>query len=113
MNSPDGESGTLDEVENNFKEFLTKVKDCLSGRSKQVKSFVDGPGDIAGDESSDEARCLEIVRRVLDEETVLEMVSTFLMFNNDHKVPATAKIEFHACHFDPESGRFLVSGSSI
>ena len=57
-----------------------------------------------GAEDDDESRCMEIVRRVVDEETALEMVSAFLMITQDHRVPPTASIHFHSCYFDPISG---------
>ena len=59
---------------------------------------------LVNNKAQDETRCFEIVRRVLDEETVLEMVSTFLMLTQEHRVPSTARIDFHSCNFDPISG---------
>ena len=47
---------------------------------------------------------MEIVRRVMDEETVLEMVTTFLMMTREERVPPEARIEFHSSTFDPTSG---------
>ena len=59
------------------------------------------------DEGDDEGRCFEIVRRVVDEETVLEMVSMFLLITQDHRVPPTASIHFLSCYFDPVSGKIF------
>ena len=60
--------------------------------------------------AEDEGRCFEIVRRVVDEETALEMVAAFLLITQDHRVPPTASIHFHSCYFDPASGEiFLIN----
>ena len=52
----------------------------------------------------DEVKCLRVVRSVLDEETVLEMVITFLQMTHDNSIPQTASIVFSSCYFDKESG---------
>ncbi len=52
----------------------------------------------------DEVKCLRVVRSVLDEETVLEMVITFLQMTHDNSIPQTASIIFSSCYFDKESG---------
>ena len=62
------------------------------------------PEENVSPETDDEDRCLEIVRRVVDEETALEMVAAFLLITQDHRVPPTASIHFHSCYFDHTSG---------
>ena len=54
---------------------------------------------------SNEEKCLMIVRRVLDEGTVLDMVLTFLQLTHEQSVPPSASITFHSCHFDIDSGK--------
>ena len=62
--------------------------------------------DEANDvEVSNEEKCLMIVRRVLDEGTVLDMVLTFLQLTHEQSVPPSASITFHSCHFDIDSGK--------
>ena len=104
--------------ESDFKKFLNKVENCLSGRSRATgltqkskiginmvsDEYDQHFGRLVNNKSQDETRCFEIVRRVLDEETVLEMVSSFLMLTQEHRVPSTARIDFHSCNFDPISG---------
>ena len=55
----------------------------------------------------DEVKCLRVVRSVLDEETVLEMVVTFLQMTHDNSIPQTASIIFSSCYFDKESGYII------
>ena len=68
------------------------------------RSFSDEEEEIDED---DEEKCLRVVRSVLDEETILEMVITFLQMTHDNSIPQTASIVFSSCYFDKESGYVL------
>lgn len=59
----------------------------------------------------EETKCLRVVRRVLDEETVLGMVIAFLQLTHDDSIPQSASIAFTSCFFDKESG--IVQGRYI
>ena len=63
--------------EEGFQEWLRKVAECLQGRNKGCQENIE---DVAGEQLSEEERCMRIARSVLDEETVLDMVKTFLKF---------------------------------
>lgn len=67
----------------------------------QVKRYFSDDEEMFED---DEVKCLRVVRSVLDEETVLEMVITFLQMTHDNSIPQTASIVFSSCYFDKESG---------
>ena len=69
------------------------------------RSFSDDEEEIDED---DEEKCLRVVRSVLDEETILEMVITFLQMTHDNSIPQTASIVFSSCYFDKESGYVLL-----
>ena len=56
--------------------------------------------------AGEEERCLAIVRRVLDEETVLGMVETFLSFTTEQEMPGHARCSFHSAYLDQESGQY-------
>ena len=70
------------------------------------RSFSEEEEEIDED---DEEKCLRVVRSVLDEETILEMVITFLQMTHDNSIPQTASIVFSSCYFDKESGYVLSS----
>ena len=66
--------------------------------------------------AGEEERCLAIVRRVLDEETVLGMVETFLSFTSEQEMPGHARCSFHSAYLDKESGQsrhYLLIGPNI
>ena len=63
--------------------------------------------DEDDEEVNKEEKCLMIVRRVLDEGTVLDMVITFLQLTHDQSVPQTADLTFHSCQFDTDSGTIV------
>merc|ERR1711879_574209 len=100
------ESCELEEEVEYFRKFLNKVQDCLAGRSKQTDNSEEHQVNFESGTTGadDEGRCFEIVRRVVDEETALEMVAAFLLITQDHRVPPTASIHFHSCYFDSSSG---------
>lgn len=83
-----------------FIAYLKKVENCLHGRSR-----ID-TDTIEDEENNDK---MKVVRRVLDEKTVLEMVSTFLKVSQeDDSVPKSAKVTFDSCHFDEVSGLYVL-----
>ena len=55
--------------DNSFKEWLKRVENCLKGRKKEEPDI---------DNLTEEEKCMKVVRRVLDEETVLDMMKSFL-----------------------------------
>ena len=63
--------------EEGFQDWLRKVAECLQGRNKGDHDTVE---DAAGEQLTEDERCMKIARSVLDEETVLDMVKTFLKF---------------------------------
>ena len=70
--------------------------------------------ETLGDEHSDDEdqeRCMNVVKKVLDEKTVLDMVTTYLHLVHDQSVPSTAAITFHSCYFDVDLG--LVKSSLL
>ena len=66
-----------DEEEESFQDWLKKVAECLEGRKRgdPEKMEESVPESVTEDE-----RCMKVARSVLDEETVLDMVKTFLKF---------------------------------
>ena len=74
------------------------------------RSFSDDEEEIDED---DEEKCLRVVRSVLDEETILEMVITFLQMTHDNSIPQTASIVFSSCYFDKESGWKIILHAKI
>ena len=57
-----------------FPEWLKKVAGCLEGRKKGDPEKM----DVVEEKLTESERCMNIARSVLDEETVLEMINTFL-----------------------------------
>ena len=55
--------------DNSFKEWLKRVANCLKGRKKEEPDI---------DNLPEEEKCMKVVRSVLDEETVLDMMKSFL-----------------------------------
>ena len=47
---------------------------------------------------------MNVVKKVLDEKTVLDMVITYLQLVHDQSVPSNAAITFHSCYFDVDLG---------
>ena len=58
-----------------FPEWLKKVAGCLEGRKKGDPEKMD---HVVEEKLTENERCMNIARSVLDEETVLEMINTFL-----------------------------------
>ena len=54
--------------------------------------------------NDDQERCMNVVKKVLDEKTVLDMVITYLQLVHDQSVPSNAAITFHSCYFDVDLG---------
>ena len=65
-----------DEDDRNFQVWLKKVAECLQGNKKGDTERM----EVIGEALSEEERCMKIARRVLDEDTVLDMVKTYLNF---------------------------------
>ena len=55
--------------DNSFKEWLKRVANCLKGSKKEEPDI---------DNLTEEEKCMKVVRSVLDEETVLDMIKSFL-----------------------------------
>ena len=66
-----------DNDDESFQDWLRKVAECLEGRKKGDPEKMD---PIVKENLTEEERCMKVARSVLDEETVLEMVKTFLNF---------------------------------
>ena len=94
------ETAAAAEDSNEFSDYLRRVEDCLSGRSRI------NTDNIASENVNEDDKCTAIVKRVLDEEAVLEMVSTYLKLIKDCPVPEAASVTFTSCHFDEYSGLY-------
>ena len=118
----DDESSEDDE-DISFKNWLKNITECLQGfrKADPDKMQEEAEAEETGDETEEE-RCMRIVRSVLDEETALEMVKTYLQFTRvqgkvqqswfsfylqEADIPEMAQIEFHMCEFDPDLGNFI------
>ena len=67
----------VDNEEESFQDWLKKVAECLEGRKKGDPEKMDA---VVTEKLTEDERCMEIARSVLGEETVLDMVKTFLEF---------------------------------
>ena len=65
----------VDVNEESFQDWLKKVAECLEGRKKGDPEKMDA---VVTEKLTEEERCMKIARSVLDKETVLDMVKTFL-----------------------------------
>ena len=65
----------IEDNEISFVEWLKKVAGCLEGRKKGDPEKMD---DVVEEKLTERERCMNIARSVLDEETVLQMINTFL-----------------------------------
>ena len=65
-----------DEDDRNFQVWLKKVAECLQGNKKGDPEKM----EVIREDLSEEERCTKIARRVLDEDTVLDMVKTYLNY---------------------------------
>ena len=74
------EEDTDDEADESFKIWLKDVSECLQGFRKADPDKMQEAAEEELEEETDEERCMRIVRSVLDEETALEMVKTYLSF---------------------------------
>ena len=63
--------------EESFQDWLKKVAECLEGRKKGDPEKMEA---VVTEKLTEDERCMKIARSVLDEETVLDMVKTFLQF---------------------------------
>ena len=69
-----------EEDDGSFKMWLKDVSECLRGFRKFDPDQMQAAAEDDMEEETEEERCLRIVRSVLDENTVLEMVKTYLRF---------------------------------
>ena len=69
-----------DDEDETFKLWLKNVAECLWGFRKADPDKMQEAAEEEMEEESDEERCMRIVRSVLDEETALDMVKTYLCF---------------------------------
>ena len=69
-----------DDEDETFKLWLKNVAECLRGFRKADPDKMQEAAEEEMEDESDEERCMRIVRSVLDEETALEMVKTYLWF---------------------------------
>jgi hypothetical protein len=74
------EEDNKDDDDDSFKIWLKNVSECLQGFRKVDPDKMQEAAEEEMEEESDEERCMRIVRSVLDEETALEMVKTYLRF---------------------------------
>ena len=65
----------VDDEEESFQDWLKKVAECLEGRKKGDPEKMDA---VVTEKLTEDERCMKIARSVLDKETVLDMVKTFL-----------------------------------
>ena len=65
-----------EEDDRSFQAWLKKVAECLQGNKKGAPEKM----EVIKEDLSEEERCMKIARRVLDEDTVLDMVKTYLNF---------------------------------
>ena len=79
-NADDNNEDTDDEADESFKIWLKDVSECLQGFRKADPDKMQEAAEEELEEETDEERCMRIVRSVLDEETALEMVKTYLRF---------------------------------
>ena len=79
-NADDNNEDTDDEADESFKIWLKDVSECLQGFRKADPDKMQEAAEEELEEETDEERCMRIVRSVLDEETALEMVKTYLSF---------------------------------
>ena len=94
-----------DEEEESFSDWLKKVAKCLHSRpnTEYYKN------KVKREETEDEgARCMRIVRSVLDEKTVLEMTKDYLHYAKDTVIPEHTKVIFQSCELDRETGAFVL-----
>ena len=94
-----------DDEEESFSDWLKKVAKCLHSRpnTEYYKNKVER------EETEDEgARCMRIVRSVLDEKTVLEMTKDYLHYAKDTVIPDHTKVIFQSCELDRETGAFVL-----
>ena len=94
-----------EEEEESFSDWLKKVAKCLGSRPNTEKYR----NIVEKEESEDEgARCMRIVRSVLDEKTVLEMTKDYLHYAKDTAIPDHTKVIFQSCELDRDTGAFVL-----
>ena len=94
-----------DDEEESFSDWLKKVAKCLHSRPR-TEYYKD---KVEKEETEDEgARCMRIVRSVLDEKTVLEMTKDYLHYAKDTAIPEHTQVIFQSCELDKESGAFVL-----
>ena len=89
-----------------FKRWLQDVSECLQGfRKADPDKMQEAAAEEARGSETDGERCMRVVRSVLDEETALDMVKTYLAFTReDEDIPEDVQIDFKDCEFDPDEG---------
>ena len=110
--------------EEKFKNWLNQVSRCLKGRgqitaSRRKEEDSKEQKEEEKEEETEEERCMRVVRSVLDEHTVLDMVTAFLEmtkvrpdhpfslchYDQDVDVPDWAEVTFKGCKFDRITGK--------
>ena len=69
-----------EDTDDSFKMWLKDVSECLRGFRKVDPDQMQAAAEDEMEEETEGERCLRIVRSVLDENTALEMVKTYLRF---------------------------------
>ena len=69
------EEDSDDDDDTSYKEWLKKVATCLEGQKKGDPEKMD---HVVTESLTESERCMKVVRSVIDEETVLDMINTFL-----------------------------------
>ena len=75
-----GEEESDEDTDDTFKTWLKNVSECLRGFRKVDPDKMQAAAEEEMEEETEEERCLRIVRSVLDKNTALEMVKTYLRF---------------------------------
>jgi hypothetical protein len=103
----EGEDGMSEVGE--FGAWLKAVSCCLKGNPNMTaaKRRKEEGFEAAEEEEeieTEEERSMRVVKSVLDEVTVLRMVTDYLELTKDASVPEWARVTFKQCQFDPGSG---------
>ena len=75
-----------EDTDDSFKTWLKNVSECLRGFRKVDPDKMQAAAEEEMEEESEKERCLRIVRSVLDENTALEMIKTYLSFTKVTKM---------------------------
>ena len=100
----DTEKEDDDYDDESFQDWLKRVAECLEGRKKGDPEKMD---HFVTEKLTEEERCMKIARSVLDEETVLEMVKTFLQFTKVILLRVGGSSYVISCHIHFRNKLFL------